>query len=98
MFCRLLDWAEALNSRPWLAPSRTQLFFKRSTLYVPFVLVGAYFANEVSNQEHQRAARASRRGLLQRRSRAGFGLRTAANSVCSLQCCTALVSKLWDDS
>lgn len=24
-----------------------QLFFKRSTLYVPFILVGAYFANEV---------------------------------------------------
>ncbi|KAI8472812.1 MAG: putative ubiquinone-cytochrome c reductase [Monoraphidium minutum] len=23
-----------------------QLFFKRSTIYVPFVLVGAYFANE----------------------------------------------------
>jgi hypothetical protein len=24
-----------------------QLFFKRSTVYIPFVLVGAYFANEV---------------------------------------------------
>lgn len=24
-----------------------QLFFKRSTLYIPFILVGAYFANEV---------------------------------------------------
>jgi len=23
-----------------------QLFFKRSTVYIPFVLVGAYFANE----------------------------------------------------
>ena len=27
--------------------SLPQLFFKRSTIYIPFVLVGAYFANEV---------------------------------------------------
>jgi hypothetical protein len=27
--------------------SALQLFFKRSTLYVPFVLVGAFYANEV---------------------------------------------------
>lgn len=32
----------------WLA---VQLFFKRSTLYIPFILVGAYFANEVRKQE-----------------------------------------------
>lgn len=29
-----------------VADSVYQLFFKRSTLYIPFVLVGAYFANE----------------------------------------------------
>jgi hypothetical protein len=28
-----------------------QLFFKRSTLYIPFVLVGAYFANEVRSEQ-----------------------------------------------
>ena len=25
-----------------------QVFFKRSTIYIPFIMVGAYFANEVS--------------------------------------------------
>lgn len=29
-----------------IADTIYQLFFKRSTIYVPFVLVGAYFANE----------------------------------------------------
>lgn len=45
MLCR------ATQQAVWLTrarPSCVQLFFKRSTIYVPFVLVGAYFANEVS--------------------------------------------------
>ncbi|KIZ04372.1 ubiquinol:cytochrome c oxidoreductase subunit [Monoraphidium neglectum] len=29
-----------------LKESIYQVFFKRSTIYVPFVLVGAYFSNE----------------------------------------------------
>jgi hypothetical protein len=43
-----------------------QLFFKRSTLYIPFVLVGAYFANEVRSSKLQdRPAARSRPSLTQ---------------------------------
>lgn len=41
-----------------------QLFFKRSTLYVPFVLVGAFYANEVGSGC---LARRAQQGVLARR-------------------------------
>jgi hypothetical protein len=46
----MVQHATAQTSSCHVSFAFLQLFFKRSTLYIPFVLVGAYFANEVRSK------------------------------------------------
>jgi hypothetical protein len=61
-----MQHASAQHSSSDVLSLHLQLFFKRSTLYIPFVLVGAYFANEVRSSKLQdRPAACSRPSLTQ---------------------------------